>query len=970
MSESSGFDLLGRYFEEDTLFTRYIETVAQGEALRRHKQTIHYGEKVGESLYTHILNGVSLLEDLRGWFELDQQEQLVLFTAYTVHDLNKFEETEESFADLATPEEVQRRIVEFGLDRFFPDYQDYLWDIVELVRGHSGHFNADVLHLDRTRAQRFRLFGGPDRDQGQARYHRLRALIRAVDDADRLHGLDAWQPGRDIKFLKELKAAADTTQYTIFTHQLTEHRGLLSNVIHNAIVHELREQHGLLPLLFYPDGVVYLQDKRRPPAIGDDVWGAIARRVARTLQAFTADQFAQFIDARPLGIRIDAKCLDLGLPFNQILEAVDSIIQRRKFDIETLRSRVCARTRKRASTLDARDPRRSALETLLDAPALIGESSERLRVAELIRTYYILLNEHFSGPGTDAWTALYDLLELPAARRPLYDLFDARQDRAYVLINDVPLAASEVWARIAADGTARLGQWTVEDRSIPLIERYLRATVRLSAGPNTRPAFGDHVAHYVQNQHRQCVQCSSPLPTAPWMKTDVRSEISVNTFSNRLAAGPGEPKKFVCGLCRMQFLIEKLAFREVPGEDVVYLHLFPYSFQTHHLLQGLRANVERVLGAAPEAKAFFLRPEEYLLAEGTDPLLFLPETKAGKPHSNGLYPPIYSELIGNVLIYPINPPGKNATERFVYVVQIAMLLQRQLGLKVLVSASPVPPLGPSDFADLYLDMQPLSTQGLVDAAHFWDREADKTPGNLPQLWKRMRLLLHLKGGLLNPKHFRDPLIEIGRALAVHPLEVFFVAERLLEDKLADDARLLKGQQSSVRARAAAVLLPHIEGVACTARGGTNVSNVSTQLKQLAEIAWTKRLRGRSLEKHSLMVPFDECLRQLGHPSKAFDDEAVRAATVIEIFEYLRRTAGEGYTPGGPKRAAVKTFVDLFFDGLFHGVYGGKRQLLLNDERRLRSAFLFYILEQSTRKAAAPAEAPEAPEPQPDESLSA
>lgn len=79
-------------------------------------------------------------------------------------------------------------------------------------------------------------------------------------------------------------------------------------------------------------------------------------------------------------------------------------------------------------------------------------------------------------------------------------------------------------------------------------------------------------------------------------------EEPVNTFSNRLRPGPGEPKKRICPICQIQFLLEKLVFEEVRGEHLLYLHLFPYSFLTEPLINGLRARM----------RAIQLRPGEKL----------------------------------------------------------------------------------------------------------------------------------------------------------------------------------------------------------------------------------------------------------------------------------------------------------------------------------------------------------------------
>ncbi|GIV97914.1 MAG: hypothetical protein KatS3mg057_2571 [Herpetosiphonaceae bacterium] len=951
MEQETSNNLFASLFEEPTILTDYMEQVASGP-LRRFKATFQHGKKAGESLYTHILNGITALETIRPLVGLDDDEASsdairLLFTAFTLHDINKFTSQRGRYGDIATPEQVKRYVVEFDLEHFFPQYEEYLHDIVELMRAHSGHHNWDVVWLDRTRVGRFKLGD---------RLRPLVHLMRAVDNLDLSQTLDEWRRHKD-KFLSEFNAACDETQYDFFIHRVTEHRGILTNIIHNSIVEELQKRYGLIPLLFYPDGVAYLLEANRRIVIDDEVFESLARRIAGTLQRLTASKFQQFIDVRPLGIRIDAKCLELGLAFEELMGAVDTIIQRRSFNSADLREKARGRTQRRLADLPADDPRAQAVAALLDDPALIPESSERLRLAEFIRTYYIFLNEHFKKVVPDAWARIYDLLNIPAQSRDIYEYFDARLDRAYVIMRDLQLSTDDVWQRIVADGGELLGQRESADPRVPLFTDYLRQVVRFNAPGQERPDFRAYLGQYVANQHRQCVHCSSSFPTEPWMKPDVRSEISVNTFSNRLPGGPGEPKKYICAICKIQFLVEKLSFKEVRGEKILYLHLYPYSFQTAPFLKGLQARVAR-LTRQEDTVALFLSPEQYLQQEDDTQveLRFAKESKKGKPHVNGIYVPLDGAVVGNLIIEPINPPGGNDTERFLYVLQTAIILQRHTGMKVLVSSSPVPPLGKEDMGDLYLDIQPLSMQGLVDGNNFtWLRDGTDAEGNLADLLQRIRALVNLQSRLRSPASQRNPAVELARALTVHPLEIFYVGDRLLENKFSDDRRLAKGQQTAIRIREVQTILPQLETLALATKRRAFVEKVSTQLKRLAEIAWTSGLRGRSLEKHSLMVPLDECFSQLNHPSKAFDEEALRAATVTEIFEYLKRTAQEGRRPGARKWNAVKMFVNTFFDGLYHGVYGGSKQHLLNDERRLRSAFFFYIQERIARKEPPPAE---------------
>jgi CRISPR-associated protein Csc3 len=79
-------------------------------------------------------------------------------------------------------------------------------------------------------------------------------------------------------------------------------------------------------------------------------------------------------------------------------------------------------------------------------------------------------------------------------------------------------------------------------------------------------------------------------------------------------------------------------------------------------------------------------------------------------------------------------------------------------------------------------------------------------------------------------------------------------------------------------------------------------------------------------------------------------ELLRAAAVEDIFEHLERIAEAQYKPGKKKWRAAQDFVNGFFDDVYEGVYGGKIQKLLADEKLIRSAYMFYIREEIPRKS--------------------
>jgi CRISPR-associated protein Csc3 len=128
-----------------------------------------------------------------------------------------------------------------------------------------------------------------------------------------------------------------------------------------------------------------------------------------------------------------------------------------------------------------------------------------------------------------------------------------------------------------------------------------------------------------------------------------------------------------------------------------------------------------------------------------------------------------------------------------------------------------------------------------------------------------------------------------------------------------------------------------------------MAKLSEELEKLAEIAWNGGLRGRSLRKNALLMPLDEIFTKLNSHSDEADVELLRAATIEDIFEHLERIADE-YRPGRKKWEATEDFVNGFFDSIYRGVYGGKLQKLLADEKLLRSAYMFYVREQIPRKS--------------------
>jgi CRISPR-associated protein Csc3 len=938
---------LGIPEDEDAIFVRYMDYVAN-DGLLPCKSIIHFsktsGGKAGESLYIHILNGIFVLEQLRRLLKLDDELTQVLFTAFTIHDINKMVMVDEriKYKQLATREYVNAKIVEYKLDCFFPGYDAYIDDIIALMKGHSAHLWEGSASFD---LRKMTPLG--------ERLKPLVSLMRAADGIDLSHSLGEQR--HKESFLYQLNSASQV-QYTFFTHHITEQRGSFTNIIHNAVIDEIHEHFNLNALLIYPEGVAYLCPRNRTPTIDENVITAIAKRVAAVLNEMTSAGFQEFIRPINMGITVDKKCLDLNLSFAQIFDAICTIIQKRQLKedkLQRLASDSIKRSEKLLEKRGAVPPEQQAIVVGIQALLERGpvpQNQVGMRIGEIIRSYYIFLIEHFANVIPAAWQHIYDLLEIAPEHQAIFDGFDPRMDRAYAIAVDLPLSEETVITRIRQDGNTLMSTRQSNDPRLPILIEYLHHVLTFSGQERSPNDFALALAGYVEKQHKQCVQCNLPFPTQKWGSANVRSDIKVQLFSNRLSAGPGEPVKRICAICEMQFLVEKLNYREIRNEQPVYLHLFPHSFQTELFMNGMRNTIKRINRGDVLEGAFRLNDmDRQMRAEALNQPINLTgttRTKENKAQPYGAYLPRYSATVCGIMTFPINPPSdENDTQKFLFVLQHALLLQRHFGSKILISTSATPSLDKDAFGEVYFDLTPLSARGLIrqNDYHEYEPNSDK-PGSLRRLWTQLGWLLTVRSQLATRKN--DALADLVMAMAEHPLQIFYTTEKLAEAKVRDDKSgdvgwLLRRITDDVRGLALSI-------------GGGEMKDLDEQLQRLAQIAWEGRLRGESLEKNSLMTSLNVVLQKISQISPELSPEVLQSAAAMDLFEHVKRileNRGRRYSP--PRLlAASEEFVRVFFEDVFMGVYHGKVSRLLSHEKILRSAFHLYIRRQIPDKAPA------------------
>ena len=929
-------------WDEKSLIQEYIDTIAN-KGLTSYKNIIQTGGKEGESLYTHVLNGIFVFERLRPLLSISETEAKVIMTVYSVHDLNKLAQfaRQRSYNKIGIKEHFGEELEDIGIGEFFPEYREYLDDITTLARSHSGHYHTDGELLVKSHNP-YKL--------GKERIEELRHIIRAMDIIDLSHSLK--ERAHKQTFLSELNTflskQTPLRQYEFQYHTLLENRGVLTNIIHNAASAYLEKQFNMVPLLLYPDGIAYLNAKGHNPEFSRDDRKAIGKAVQNSLNIMTKAKFStDFINSRIAGIQVDPKFRELGITFEEIFTEIYNMVigrtyQKRLGDMtQKAKERAVKSAEKNAKNAKEDQEKEAFLQRASEIggmTAILPESDETMRIGELLRSYYIFLTDHYKKVIPNIWEYLYNLLNIPSERQVYYDAFDQRYDRPYVMAKDLPLSFDEMQACILNAGSSlpeksQEGMLNLNIEEETSIEQYVQKYLTVSFSTPQTKQLTQGLQDYVSRQHTQCCYCNSGFSTTKWMSADVPSDIKVQYFSNRLSGGQREPKRHVCDICNLHFILHKLNYPTVSpggvgrqGVKTYYLHLFPYSFHSDIFLNAIRSEINRF--RRMDVASLYMRTE-HAIREFMDDQQRPVKPKFSAAKRNGFPLPKFSEIQGNQLIFPLNCMGQNESERFLFAIENALLMQRYLGCKVVLTDASISPLEQGEFDDLYIDSISAMFSGLLPTNNL-AKDAINT------VWQRITTLYRIKGQVYSDG---DELLVLLRALSEDAFSLYYACERLILKKL----RKAKGsdkdwQEIHITKHVSKLITILIER-----------SETMEQLKELAAIAWEGKLKGESLKKNALMMPFDMAFEKLLHKSDLIDLETLQAALIEDIFAYLDRIAKNEYRPGITKREKVKRFVDVFFSGLLQGVYHDNINKLLADEKILKSAFLFYIREQIPTK---------------------
>ncbi len=252
----------GRFFDE-------LDQRRESEG----KSKVRRDNAADQSLNTHLLNGLfpaNLIEQRLEQMDttikrvVRERERRIVIAGFILHDIEKFPDSPDDCRKF--PLELQRQLFEqkiqqLAIDRFIdpadPEaYKEYLDDLMCIAfnaqRRWDTNWNFSEYGLNPTLKDKV-----------------LRSLADLTCLADSLASIVKHPHDAEHSRLKELIHNLSDGQLQFTYHSISENRGVLTNVVNNAVMEahtSLNTDHAIYyePLLYLPTGVIYLACRDAP----------------------------------------------------------------------------------------------------------------------------------------------------------------------------------------------------------------------------------------------------------------------------------------------------------------------------------------------------------------------------------------------------------------------------------------------------------------------------------------------------------------------------------------------------------------------------------------------------------------------------------------------------------------------------------------------------------------------------------
>ena len=961
-----------------------------------------------QSLSAHLFNGIFagsyVAEMLPPAKQLRDLEWQVWILGFIVHDYTKIHGI--SIEPRHMPQ--IRSIIEYQGERlnfaaFLPTWRDYLDDITFLAQNTQKVKDAAMnwslypnLQLDERRILTLRYLSS----FADVLVH----ITRPADVAERdSRGRDTAQ---NLRATLGMLFGSERPPRLAY-HQLTEARGLLSNLINNSLMRALETQ-GYQPYLFFPDGVVYLvRDGVQAALECESLVDALWREVGTTLagigdeQQGASDEGDEANEASDLegGLRITRTkdymkvppvLYELLTPPTLLLAARQAALRvRAALAAERLGAEVADVQGLQTSQLAA--PAKKELFARLGNAVLQQEGLPNdVRVDQLAEYLGFIWRRmlRFWFPKA-VWptTFLLELLHLEKSITP--ERAEAGRSGTptgwfYVAaryIQREQLDPEQLDERMAELGTQVL-RFLTEQHLTPqgdgrfesAFRDYVQASITVDGQMLAAPAaltqrFARELKQYTERKATnkvQCSLCSSPYEARPQDKSEVL--FKPQQYSNKTRLDTSTVVRGICPICAIELMLRQVQQGMRAGsaqdEKPITLWLYPTYFFTaetsrvmHDFINQLRdLNLSGMIFSHLERNGFNL---DALAAYDTF-VAPSPDDPTGTTWT--IRAPTFADRdLASLFFFTLRPAMSKPTDTDSWIVPTFYALALPLLLDINVVAT-------SSFMPIYSSGAEFRGTTVLDAPHSFtgyvlDSDELRIDQLETQLWRLLRLYqLHLDV-FAEPKDMHWGMLNaVAKDVATDPLAVFSYYDRK-QRAPKDEAPKGKGKakaKAQAEAGSGTGIPPYVieryMAIYHTLRRDTVTSFIAQLVDDYA--VFYRADYAHLGSAYTVLRPFGTAIDVTKNSSPDTSEEDLILMIAGAIEDEMDRIKNDdattaGYDPLGRKsiagleksRQAIAHFARQFVTLCFKTYCKGDRGILRERANRIRSAANFHYLSQ-------------------------
>lgn len=719
-------------------------------------------EMPDQSLAVHTINATLGAWTVVSLANLSDFEQRLYLAGITLHDLNKM------IGVTLRLQGKQKKAYEQAIKAWGKRLN--VWRLIDEKHWEDVAFlaqNAEAVNAEnRTLANYDNLETPPEELDQISDFVRLADLLASA----------AKHPD-DVLYMKYRDKVAEIIRrvlrgnYVLRYHKTADNRGLITQLIHNAVLEQAQQQ-GWIPFLYFPDGVTYLA----PKDTNELNLHIIPQQVRQRLVESVAGKLGKLVDRDGKGLKFSPEFMEL-LPLDKAISlAIQRLLEIIHDNKEVVTDKRKAKTKSKSKTLveiDLEYP--SSLNVDRLAEGIFG-------IIKLCMSYYSKGREDFENIaihtlGMERHKETFNSINVNGgtAYNWYYIAGHFLKENSGIDTNKIEQILLQIFQNIQSGFEV-----PEKEPSFSFLEHYLEKILTIG-NLKTNQEFRNELKLYCltkkpRNSSSVCVICNGPSMVGA----------GHSTFSNKQKVGHSDSKPQICAICQAENMLQKFLMNSdlLSVDGTKYLHLYPTYYFTpitgkimQRAYQEFKYTVFKDILLTYQQSGYelgsFIHSDIFQIREIKDVHFDLKLVKYSEGQINSYY------LLG---VTPIEWTRKKAddkpteTETWMMPALLSLISPLVLGTKVVVSDTNLP---------LYTSGADFPETVVLDGPHsFWQHGIKKTTFRLDELEKSLHATLALYG--LVSEAYRDnknytiwnQLGSVARNLDSDALSVFGYADRI------------------------------------------------------------------------------------------------------------------------------------------------------------------------------------------------